>query len=70
MSTVDKNQLLREQLHSLDEEARRQAVVGLAAYPLSEIAEHLFRAMGDASWRVRKEAVEIISAGSPGAEIV
>ena len=70
MSTVDKSQLLTEQLHSLDEETRRQAVVGLAAYPLSEIAEHLFRAMGDASWRVRKEAVEIISAGSPGAEMV
>jgi HEAT repeat protein len=70
VGTVDKCQLLKEQLRSHDEETRRQAVVCLAAYPLQEIVKHLFQAMGDASWRVRKEAVEIICAGSPGTEIV
>jgi HEAT repeat protein len=68
--TVNNDRLPTEQLHSQDEETRRQAVVGLGAYPLSQTAGHLFRAMGDASWRVRKEAVEIMSAGSPDAALV
>ncbi|MRR33385.1 HEAT repeat domain-containing protein [bacterium] len=49
-------------LSSRDEETRRSAVAALAARPLSETRDLLMRAMGDESWRVRKEAVEIFLA--------
>ena len=45
-------------LSSEDEETRRSTVAALAARPLSETRDLLMRAMGDESWRVRKEAVE------------
>jgi HEAT repeat protein len=57
-------QELTEQLHSQDEETRRLAVVGLAAHPFSEIEECLFHALGDGSWRVRKEAVDALLAAA------
>jgi HEAT repeat protein len=60
---VEKRDVLTEQLGSPDEETRRLAVVGLAAYPLADVKEHLFTAMGDVSWRVRKEAVDALLAG-------
>jgi HEAT repeat protein len=44
-------------LASPDEETRRRAVIAIAAGPLGMVREHLFAAMGDRSWRVRKEAV-------------
>jgi HEAT repeat protein len=67
---VDKRRIPTGDLCSPDEETRRLAVVGLSAYALAEAKEFLFRAMGDASWRVRKEAVETISAGVPSAETI
>jgi HEAT repeat protein len=61
-SVVEKLQILIEQLRSEDEERRRSAVVGLAGYPLAETREYLFIALGDGSWRVRKEAVDALLA--------
>ncbi len=58
---MDKLQKLSKNLSSSDEEKRRLAVIGLAGRPFAEIKEHLFRALGDESWRVRKEAVELLS---------
>jgi HEAT repeat protein len=58
---VDKLQKLRESLSSSDEEKRRLAVTGLCGYPIAEIKGCLFQALGDESWRVRKEAVELLS---------
>lgn len=46
-------------LSSAEEETRRTAVVALSSAALEKSSELLFRAMGDTSWRVRKEAVEI-----------
>ena len=46
-------------LSSLEEETRRLAVVALSSVPLEKSSGLLFRAMGDTSWRVRKEAVEV-----------
>jgi HEAT repeat protein len=48
---------LAEQFISTNEEIRRQAVLHLANYPLGVVREYLFGALGDESWRVRKEAV-------------
>lgn len=61
------NQVIsRQGLSSPDEEIRRSAVTALTGGPLSETWAFLLEAMGDRSWRVRKEAVEIFLA-SPGA---
>ncbi|MHC1698512.1 MAG: HEAT repeat domain-containing protein [Geobacteraceae bacterium] len=46
-------------LSSAEEETRRNAVVALSAVALEKSSELLVRAMGDTSWRVRKEAVEV-----------
>jgi HEAT repeat protein len=59
---------LMERLNSADEEVRRLAVVELARYPLAETKERVFAAMGDVSWRVRKEAVDILLASEVGTE--
>jgi HEAT repeat protein len=42
-----------------EEETRRNAVVALSSAPLENSSDQLFLAMGDVSWRVRKEAVEV-----------
>lgn len=63
-------EILTEQLQSPDEETRRIAVVGLAGYPFAKVRDLLFAAMGDASWRVRKEAVATVLAGQATTELV
>ncbi len=63
-------EILTEQLQSPDEETRRIAVVGLAGYPLAKVRNALFAAMGDASWRVRKEAVAAVLAGQVTTEVM
>ncbi|HEX8960477.1 MAG TPA: HEAT repeat domain-containing protein [Geobacteraceae bacterium] len=60
---MEKRETLTEQLRSSDEETRRRAVVGLAGHPLTDVRESLLLAMGDGSWRVRKEAVAALMAG-------
>ena len=67
---MDICETLSEQLLSPDEETRRLAVVGLAGYPLESVQGCLFTAMGDSSWRVRKEAVDAVLAGTVGVEIM
>jgi HEAT repeat protein len=66
---VHKLQKLKENLFSPDEETRRLAVAGLNCYPVTEIKGCLFRALADESWRVRKEAVELISTISASADM-
>lgn len=63
---MEKLRTLTEQLGSPDEEKRRVAVVALGGYPLDQIEEGLFLALGDVSWRVRKEAVDILVASATG----
>ena len=53
------------QLREPDEEARRFAVAGLARLPFLQAIPLLFLAMGDQSWRVRKDAVAVILAAQP-----
>ena len=52
-------------LQSPDEEARRGALQSLRGRELRETRALLFAAMGDTSWRVRKEAVDIFVAAAP-----
>jgi len=56
---------ISRQLREPDEEARRLAVAGLARHPLDQVMELLFLAMGDQSWRVRKDAVAVLCAARP-----
>jgi HEAT repeat protein len=67
---VEKLRNLKKLLSSSDEETRRIAVVGLAEYPVGETKECLFQALGDESWRVRKEAVEVLSASFFSSEMM
>ncbi len=62
------NDLLRR-LRSADEEERRVAVSSLSGFPFSEIKPLAVSALGDESWRVRKEAVDLILSVSPGDEL-
>ena len=62
--------MLAEQLHSSDEEIRRLAVVGLAASPVAEVKSSILAALGDASWRVRKEAVDVLLARAVDEETI
>jgi HEAT repeat protein len=49
---------------SADEETRRRIIQNLRGRPLQDICSLLFSAMGDESWRVRKEAVEVFVTSS------
>lgn len=51
---------LEQQFLSSDEEQRRVAVSSLLKAGMPEIRELLYDALGDESWRVRKEALEIL----------
>lgn len=69
-------ELLVDRLHNLkilitssDEETRRRAVVDLADFPVAEAKDCLFQALADDSWRVRKEAVELLSASCLPSEL-
>lgn len=48
-----------------NEETRRCAVHALLGAPLEQCHEQLWTALGDTSWRVRKEAVEVVLAAKP-----
>ncbi|MSN25720.1 MAG: hypothetical protein GJV46_07595 [Geobacter sp.] len=52
-------------LQSEDEEIRRSALKSLDGFPLCESLEIVITAMSDASWRVRKEAVEVFLSSAP-----
>jgi HEAT repeat protein len=52
--------ILKERLGSGDEESRRAAVAPLAGYRLDDVKDLLYAAMGDDSWRIRKEALDVL----------
>lgn len=52
-------------LQSDDEEVRRRVIQDLRGRPACETSTLLFGAMGDESWRVRKEAVEVFVSSDP-----
>lgn len=56
---------LLKRLESSDEEERRVAVSALAGFPFQRIKDLAVSALGDESWRVRKEAVDLILSVSP-----
>jgi len=56
---------IQNDLRSQDEETRRSALQSLKGRSLQETRELLFSAMGDESWRVRKEAVDVFVAADP-----
>lgn len=59
-------QSLQNILQSADEETRRTMIQNLRGRPLQEMCKLLFTAMGDESWRVRKESVEVFVSSGPG----
>jgi HEAT repeat protein len=68
LSTLEE---IAQKLREPDEESRRQAVVELTRQPLDQSMALLFLAMGDQSWRVRKDAVAVLLAAQPlGSEAV
>jgi len=60
---------LQKRLASSDEEERRGAVSALAGFPFEQVKGLALSALGDESWRVRKEAVDLILSVSPGEEL-
>lgn len=54
----DERAAILDGLRSRDEEVRRLAVEQVLLLPTEEAAEQLYTSLGDASWRVRKAAVE------------
>ena len=56
---------IEKALRSPNEEDRRGALKYLGEQPLQDALELLFFAMGDKSWRVRKEAVDVFVAMNP-----
>jgi len=60
---------LQKRLASCDEEERRLAVSALAGFPFQHVKDLALAALGDESWRVRKEAVDLILSVFPGEEL-
>lgn len=60
---------LQKRLESGDEEERRSAVSALSGFPFEKVKGFALSALGDASWRVRKEAVDLILSVSPKEEL-
>ncbi len=60
---------LLHRLGSSDEEERRVAVSALAGFPFQRVKDIAISALGDESWRVRKEAVDLILSFSPEDEL-
>jgi HEAT repeat protein len=61
---------IQSNFHTADEETRRRIIQELSGGQLSEICNLLFCAMGDDSWRVRKEAVEVFVSSNPGEGLI
>lgn len=55
-------QTIREQLGAPSEEGRRLAVSAMAAHRLEDVKGLILMALGDESWRVRKEAADLLLA--------
>lgn len=61
---VETMHTLTDQLSSPDEEIRRTSVISLAGLSGARVKDLLLQALGDASWRVRKEAIEAVLAAA------
>lgn len=67
--TVNLLEELVKRFASPDEEERRVAVSAFSGFPFAQVKDLTFAALGDDSWRVRKEAVDLILSVSPGDEL-
>ena len=67
--TVNPLEELVKRFASADEEERRVAVSAFSGFPFVQVKDLTFAALGDESWRVRKEAVDLILSVSPGDEL-
>jgi HEAT repeat protein/chemotaxis signal transduction protein len=67
---VNTMQEIQTIFQSADEETRRRVIQDLRGRPLQEICRLLFSAMGDESWRIRKEAVEVFISSDPGESMI
>lgn len=67
---MDNRDNVRSALKSPDEELRRAAIDSLRGEPLDDVCEFIFTAMGDHSWRVRKEAVNVFVAADPSGDFI
>jgi len=67
---VDNREDIRNTLKSPDEELRRAAIDSLRGEDLGDVCEFIFTAMGDDSWRVRKEAVNVFVAAGPSGDFI
>ncbi|MSM41306.1 MAG: HEAT repeat domain-containing protein [Geobacter sp.] len=63
-------QTLRERLRSSDEEIRRMTVTTLSGYTFAEVKEFVYEALGDESWRIRKEALNVLFSWSFTEQII
>lgn len=61
---------IENNFQSADEETRRRIIQDLHGRQLQEICRLLFSAMGDESWRVRKESVEVFVSSAPGESMI
>lgn len=68
--SADISDAIVNSLSSAEEETRRIAVVALSSVSLEKSSELLFLAMGDTSWRVRKEAVEVFLSAPDATEFI
>lgn len=66
---MEQIEVLHKRLESSDEEERRLAVSALAGFPFQMIKDLALSALGDESWRVRKQAVDLILSVSPETEL-
>jgi HEAT repeat protein len=68
-ATVEENNTIIQQLDSPDEEVRRLAVVTIGQLSFQDGRHFLLKALGDPSWRVRKEAVDLVVSSPPDAAV-
>ncbi|MGD0584265.1 MAG: HEAT repeat domain-containing protein [Oryzomonas sp.] len=67
---MDNREYVRSALKSPDEELRRAVIDSLRGEDLGDVCEFIFTAMGDDSWRVRKEAVNVFVAAEPSGDFI
>ncbi|MDR3581048.1 MAG: HEAT repeat domain-containing protein [Oryzomonas sp.] len=67
---MDSRDDVRNALKSPDEELRRTVIDSLRGENLGDVCEFIFTAMGDDSWRVRKEAVNVFVAAEPSGDFI
>lgn len=61
---------IRNRFDSSDEELRRNAVASLCNFPFAEVKSLALQALGDSSWRVRKESASLITANAADEDLL